>query len=193
MTFLADPRRSLVVRRLAARAVDVFTVFFCTFALAATVLVPVTAPLTDLLDRGPWGRALGPAVLVAIVGVVYETVFTAARGQTPAKDLLCVKVVVASTSHTPAPVRAALRAALLWSWVLLVHPALMVVALLAVFSPAVGPSGCGVHDRLFDTEVIPYDADAVEGPIAATPTTRAVEARYGARSWWRSLTGSIGR
>ncbi|GJM39506.1 MAG: hypothetical protein DHS20C19_28730 [Acidimicrobiales bacterium] len=193
MTSLSDPRWSLVARRLAARLVDVFTVFFCTFALAATVLVPVTAPLTDLLDRGPWGRSLGPAVLLVIVGVVYETVFTAARGQTPAKDLLCIKVVAAATPDPPAPVRAALRAALLWSWVLLVHPTVMVAALAAVFALAVGSSARGLHDRLFDTEVIAYDADAVEGPIPAAPTTRAVEATYSARSWWRSLTGSIGR
>ncbi|MDW3217837.1 MAG: RDD family protein [Acidimicrobiales bacterium] len=186
MTFLARLRSSLVARRLAARLIDVFTVFFCTFALAVTVLVPVTAPLTDLLDRGPWGRALGPAVLIAVVGIVYEAVFTAARGQTPAKDLLCIKVVARSTPDTPTPLRAVLRAAVLWSWVLLVHP-----ALIALF--AVGLAFRGGHDRLFDTEVIPYDADAVEGPIVAAPPTRVIEARYGARSWWRSLTGTVGR
>lgn len=184
----------LRLRRLTARLVDIFTVFFCTFALAVTVLVPVTAPLTDLLDRGPWGRTLAPALLIAVVGIVYETVFTAARGQTPAKDLLCIKLVGRSTTDPPSPRRAALRAALLWSWVLIPHAGVaLALGVVAAASLAAGRDGRGLHDRLFGTEVIPYDADAVEGAILTKPASGAVEARYGARSWWRSLTGTVTR
>lgn len=192
------PSRSLVVRRLAARAVDLFTVFFCTFALAVTVLVPAMAPLTDLLDRGPWGRSLAPALLFALVGVVYETVFTAGRGQTPAKDLLCIKVVHASTPDPPARRRVAIRAAMLWSWVVVPLPGSTLAAVvLSVFLSgmaltALDPAHRAPHDRLLTTEVISYDADAMEGAVVPTPAG-AIEARYGARSWWRSLAGMVTR
>ena len=192
------PGRTIVVRRLGARAVDLFTVFFCTFALAVTVLVPVMAPLTDLLDRGPWGRSLAPALLIALVGITYETVFTAGRGQTPAKDLFCIKVVAASTPDPPARRRVAIRATLLWSWIVVPLPGstvaagVVIVFVVGMAAAALDPARRALHDRLLTTEVIAYDADAVEGAVVSTPAS-VIEARYGARSWWRSLAGMVTR
>ena len=167
--------------------------FFCAFALAVTVLFWAMAPLTDALDRGPWGRALAPTLLVALVGVVYETVFVAARGQTPAKDLFDVKVVVRGTPDAPDRLRAGGRSVLVWSWLLVpdLRVALLLVAAGAL-ATALQPGGRGPHDRLLGTDVVGYDADVEEGPIAR-PDDGAVERRYGPRSWWRALTNPVSR
>ncbi|MEQ8840288.1 MAG: RDD family protein [Acidimicrobiales bacterium] len=181
-------RLSLSARRIAARLVDGFTVFFLSFGLAVTVLFAVMAPLTDALDVGPWGRALAPALLVFVVAVTYETAFVARRGQTPGKELCNVKVIAVDA---PGP-RAFGRAVVAWGVLVvpdfglaLLPVAVGVVALLA------DPRGRSVFDRVFGTWVIDYDADIEEGPVVAAASSDEIESRYGPRLW-RAVTGSLG-
>ena len=190
MSRRSRPDMLIVGRRVAARAVDAFTVFFVTFGLAVSVLFAVMAPLTDALDLGPWGRALAPTLVFVLLAVTYETVFVALRGQTPGKDLLNVKVTRDGTS-APLWVTAFVRAVVAWSVVVVAVVDLRVgLAIVAagVLALVIDPGRMGVLDRLCGTTVISYDADLEEGPIDVRGSSDDLESRYGPRLW-RSLTG----
>lgn len=181
----------LAFRRLIARAVDLFTVFFLTFALAVTALFFVMAPLTEVLDVGPWGTALAPTLLFVVVAAVYETVFVAQRGQTPGKDLLGLRIThtADAVDVVPTAVASLARAGLVTMPFLLPHPVLVTLGLVVLAAPVV-VGRPGLHDLLTGTHVEAYDADAVEGPIA-DDSAAGVEARYGPRSWWGALTRDL--
>ena len=189
MTPSPAPSFQLAMRRVAARIVDLFTVFFLTFALAVTVLFVVMAPLTRLLDVGPWGTRLAPTLLFVVVAVAYETTFVSRRGQTPGRDLLNVKVLGHDGYSAPSTWTAFARA-LCWGAVALVPDPRIGIALAvaSVLWLLVDPAGRGPHDRLVGTSVIPYDADIEEGPIARPRRTEEIEDRYGPRSL-RALVG----
>lgn len=184
---LRGPAR-LALRRLAARVVDLFTVFFLTFALAVTALFAVMPALTDALDIGPWGRTLAPTLLFVMIAVVYETVFVSLRGQTPGKDLLCLRVTDGAGVPPAAGVSLG-RSALMAMPFLLPHPLLVATTLVVLAAPmAVGR--VSLHDLLTGTDVDAYDADALEGPVPGSSSAE-VEARYGPRSWWGALTRDL--
>lgn len=199
-TILPDPstravappgRLSLAARRLLARAIDLFTVFFLTFALAVTVLVAITGPLTSALDVGPWGRTLGPVLLFTGVGLLYETVFIAARGQTPGKDVLHIRVVDAATGETP-DVGAALRRSVIVGATRLV-PGVGIgtvsVLALAVTMPF-DRDQRGAHDLAAGTRVVHHEPDHDDAVRSSWQGFEDdIEARYGPRSWWRAFTG----
>lgn len=185
--------RTLVLRRIAARVVDAFTVFFLTFGLAVTVLFAFMAELTDMLALEPWGRSLAPALLFFVVAVVYESTFVSLRGQTPGKDLLDVRVVDAldaEGARIPTPSVASARAVLAWS-VAFVPDLRLAFGLAATGALLLllGPVRLAVLDRIMTTAVVAYDADREEGPLDDRVPADDLEHRYGPRLW-RSLTGS---
>jgi uncharacterized RDD family membrane protein YckC len=185
--------RTLVLRRIAARAVDAFTIFFLTFGLAVTVLFAFMAELTDMLALDPWGRSLAPALLFFVVAVVYEATFVSRRGQTPGKDLLDVRVIDAldpEGSRIPTPSVAAARALVAWSVVFV--PDLRLAFALAAAGALLlllAPVRLAVLDRIVTTAVVAYDADLEEGPVDDRVPADDLEHRYGPRLW-RSLTGT---
>ena len=175
----------MALRRLAARAVDLFTIFFLTFALAVTVLFAVMRPLSDALDIGPWGTSFAPTLLFGIVAVLYETAFVCLRGQTPGKDLLNLRVT--RTDDTiPTRETALGRSIVLTLPLLAPDPAIGVIVVLAIAAP-VAFGSAGLHERIARTMVSAYDADAEEPALPGVPPD-AIEERYGPRSWWRALT-----
>lgn len=168
--------------------VDAFTVFFLTFAIAVTVLFAAMAPLTDLLDGGPWGDRLAPTLLFLIVAIVYETAFVSLRGQTPGRDLLDLKVVGVCSSDAPSRLAAMARAT---GWAVVLIPDWRVTAAIVAAAAVwvvVDPRGRGPHDLFVGTTVIPYNADVEEGLIMSGASETAIDERYGPRSW-RALVG----
>ena len=83
----------LLVRRVAARVTDMVTVLFICLALVIIGLAPLMNHLSDRFDPAPWHRAFAATVLYTLVGTIYEVAFLVARGQTPGKDLMNVRVV----------------------------------------------------------------------------------------------------
>ncbi len=183
-----DHNWTLVIRRVLARVLDLFTILFLTFALSVSVLVTVMRSITSTLDVGPWGRTLGPVVVFAIVAWLYETAFVALRGQTPGKDVLHVRVVDIDTGAPPGWRAAAWRSFLVgvWRFVPGVGVGTAAVVVLGATAPF-GESPRGVHDRLARTRVEYHDADLVEPTLTTEELLSdraALEARYGPRSWW---------
>jgi uncharacterized RDD family membrane protein YckC len=155
----------VVGRRLIARVLDQLAVLTLQMMLTLTML---QSPLTDRLYRRepePWRSSFGPIVVYASLTLVYEVVFVAARGQTPGKDVMKVRVERNGRNALPSRWRATVRslpAALVWliPGIWRAETALVVLALPALIGP-----GRAVHDWLAATCVVAFDADAVEGPV----------------------------
>ena len=178
----------LLLRRVAARCIDAFTVLFLTFGAAVSVLVLAMDPLTRALDVGPWGQSLAPLLLYCLISIVYETVFTARCGQTPGKDLLKVRVVDAATGELPGWPSATGRA------VVMALPRLVpgvVIGTIAVFgyaAPVPASGGRGVQDLLCGTRVEFHDATAEsEDRPDWESSTAGLAHQYGPRSWWHQV------
>ena len=149
----STPRLAALWRRGLARFIDYFAMLWALFALQ---VIGVTA----------WVDSTTTAFLtIAGLYALLEIVYVAKRGQTPAKELLKIRVVhpdqtgrlgwgVAVTRW----VVPGLAMALPW-WS--VPIALVVLGLPALFDP----QRRTVYDRLAGTLVVPYDATEVEGPI----------------------------
>jgi len=181
------PLLQLTMRRLAARLVDGFTLFFVMFGLSVSVLFVVMGPLTRLLDVEPWGTRLAPTLVFVLIAVGYETFFVSRRGQTPGRDLLNLKVV-GDAGTAPSPWRSFAHS-LCWAVVLV--PEWRIVAGLVVASVLwllIDPTGRGPQNRLTGTWVIRYDADVEEGPVVASKKGEDLEDIYGPRSL-RSFIG----
>ena len=153
-------------RRVLARLTDMVAVFFLQFALAV-ILTAVGVPLRWDGAPEPWGKAFVAYVLYVVLFAAYETVFVAARGQTPGKDLCKVKVVDPATLATPSRERVLVRA-VVPAVVRLVpggYAMLGVAVLLVTGLPAlVDRRRRTLSDWLAGTVVIAYDANVIEGP-----------------------------
>jgi uncharacterized RDD family membrane protein YckC len=137
-------------RRLAARAIDLVTVFFCLFAVA-------------VMGGGALIDGAGQArVAFVVLLVVYEGVFVARVGQTPGKDLLRVKVAVAGSADTPGAGRTARRLPLVSLPLLVPDPVVAASVLLATGVTVWLRPGRGLHDLLAGTWVVHYHADEEE-------------------------------
>jgi uncharacterized RDD family membrane protein YckC len=88
-------------RRILARMLDALTVFWLLFALVVTGLAFWVQPLAEQLDPGPWHRAFVSTLTYAGLFVLYEVVFLAARGQTPGKDVMKIKVIRVRDGERP--------------------------------------------------------------------------------------------
>jgi uncharacterized RDD family membrane protein YckC len=99
---------------------------------------------------------------------IYEVAFIAARGQTPAKERLKIRVTRVADGKNPTITQAMLRSSVVAVF-RLVPGALMVVGNLAAFATGVtAPFNMrrrALHDYLAGTMVVRYDADLHEGNI----------------------------
>lgn len=178
----------MTVARVAARAVDMVTILFCTLAVILLGLAPLMSAVSDRVAPAPWGRAFAATVLVAVVATVYEVAFLVARGQTPGKDLFKLRVVDATTGSPPR-LGGAIRRTLPFTVLRLVPGAVLgsvIVVVLGVSAPF-DARRRGIHDRIAGTLVERYDADLEEGP-PATVDRAALSRTYGPRSIWELIT-----
>lgn len=181
----------LLLRRLGARLLDLFTVLFVTFALSVTVLIGFMEAITDALDGGPWGRALGATVVFAIVMFVYEVTFLTSTGQTPGKDVMRLRVVDAAGGPLSLG-RALVRTSLIVATRFVPGAAAGTACVLLLGLPApFGRGGRGIHDRVAGTRVEHHDAEET-GALRPDTDPDAFEARYGPRSWWGALPLGLG-
>ena len=121
---------------------------------------------TDSVTPTPWGGTFMVVTTIAGLYAILELIDVAKRGQTPAKELLKIRVVhpdrdggslgwgVAFTRWLVPGLAMALP-------LYLAPFVLAVLGLPALFDP----QRRTLHDRLARTTVVPYDAKQVEGPI----------------------------
>ncbi|MBC6449634.1 RDD family protein [Actinokineospora xionganensis] len=97
---LGEVTLATVAGRFAARLIDTVAVA-APAAIAAALIWP--------------GNGLLAVLLIAAVGIVYDTALVAARGSTPGKALLRLSVVDAETGGDPGAVAAGVRALCHWT------------------------------------------------------------------------------
>jgi uncharacterized RDD family membrane protein YckC len=143
-------------------------------------------------DPEPWGRAFAPTVAFVALYGIYELVFTIARGQTPGKDRLDLRVEGAASGRPPDWPRAVVRFVPPAAFMMV--PPIWLAALLVVGlgATAVWPSGRAIHDRLAGTVVVHYDADVEEGPLPGRERDR-LRRTYGPRSALAQLVDRLER
>ncbi len=167
-------------RRIVAFMLDALVVFWLQFALTILGVLWYIDSSTEIVDgqtirhvshRGPqpWGDDFAPLVTFIVLAFIYEVVFIAARGQTPAKERLKIRVTRVADGKNPTIAQAMLRSSVVAVF-RLVPGALMLVGNLAAFAAgATAPFNLrrrALHDYLAGTMVVRYDADLHEGNIA---------------------------
>ena len=166
-------------RRIVAFALDALVVFWLQFALTILGVFWYIDSSTDIVNgetirtvshRGPepWGDDFAPLITFIVLAFIYEVAFIAARGQTPAKERLKIRVTRVADGKNPTITQAMLRSSVVAVF-RLVPGALMVVGNLAAFATGVtAPFNMrrrALHDYLAGTMVVRYDADLHEGNI----------------------------
>jgi uncharacterized RDD family membrane protein YckC len=166
-------------RRAAAFALDALVVFWIQFALTILGVFWYIDSSTEIVNgesvrhvshRGPqpWGDDFAPLITFIVLAFIYEVVFIAARGQTPAKERLKIRVTRVADGKNPTVAQAMLRSSVV-AVLRLVPGALMLVGNLAAFVTGLtAPFNMrrrGVHDYLAGTMVVRYDADFHEGKV----------------------------
>jgi uncharacterized RDD family membrane protein YckC len=151
------PALAALWRRGVARFIDYFAMCWALFALQVL-------GITSWVDSGP--TAL---FTIAWLYAVLEIIYVAKRGQTPAKEMLKIRVThpehqgvlgwrIALTRWVLPGLALALPIVLPW-WT-------TPLALVLLGVPAlIDPERRSVYDRLAGTTVMRYDAKAVEGPV----------------------------
>ena len=167
-------------RRGVAFVLDALVVFWLQFALTVLGLLWYIDSSTEIVNgesvrhvshRGPepWGNDFAPLITFIVLAFIYEVAFIAARGQTPAKERLKIRVTRVADGKNPTVVQAVLRSSVVAVF-RLVPGALMLVGNLAAFATGVtAPFNLrrrGLHDYIAGTMVVRYDADFHEGKIA---------------------------
>jgi uncharacterized RDD family membrane protein YckC len=166
-------------RRAAAFVLDALVVFWMQFALTVLGVLWYIDSSTEIVNgetvrhvshRGPqpWGDDFAPLITFIVLAFIYEVAFIAARGQTPAKERLKIRVTRVADGKNPTIVQAMLRSSVVAVF-RLVPGALMLVGNLAAFATGVtAPFNMrrrALHDYLSGTMVVRYDADFHEGKI----------------------------
>jgi len=166
-------------RRVVAFVLDALVVFWLQFALTILGLLWYIDSSTEIVNgesvrhvshRGPepWGNDFAPLITFIVLAFIYEVAFIAARGQTPAKERLKIRVTRVADGKNPTVVQAMLRSSVVAVF-RLVPGALMLVGNLAAFATGVtAPFNLrrrGLHDYIAGTMVVRYDADFHEGKI----------------------------
>ncbi|SDH91302.1 RDD family protein [Actinokineospora alba] len=124
---LGEVTLATVAGRCAARLIDTVAVA-APAAIAATLIWP--------------GNGLLALLLIAAVGIAYDTALVAARGSTPGKALLRLGVVDAETGADPGPLSAGLRA--VGHWTLPGAAGIVVYGLLGLLLPDALAGVCAV-------------------------------------------------
>jgi uncharacterized RDD family membrane protein YckC len=166
-------------RRIVAFMLDALVVFWLQFALTILGVLWYIDSSTEIVNgesvrhvshRGPqpWGDDFAPLITFIVLAFIYEVVFIAARGQTPAKERLKIRVTRVADGKNPTVAQAMLRSSVVAVF-RLVPGALMLVGNLAAFATGISaPFNLrrrALHDYLAGTMVVRYDADLHEGNI----------------------------
>jgi uncharacterized RDD family membrane protein YckC len=166
-------------RRIVAFMLDALVVFWLQFALTILGVLWYIDSSTEYINgeairtvahRGPepWGDDFAPLITYIVLAFIYEVAFIAARGQTPAKERLKIRVTRVADGKTPTVTQAMLRSSVVAVF-RLVPGALMLAGNLAAFATGVSaPFNMrrrALHDYLAGTMVVRYDADLHEGNI----------------------------
>ena len=167
-------------RRAVAFVLDALVVFWMQFALTILGVFWYIDSSTEIVNgesvrhvshRGPqpWGDDFAPLITFIVLAFIYEVAFIAARGQTPAKERLKIRVTRVADGKNPTIAQAMLRSSVVAVF-RLVPGALMLVGNLAAFATGLtAPFNMrrrGLHDYLAGTMVVRYDADLHEGNIS---------------------------
>jgi uncharacterized RDD family membrane protein YckC len=167
-------------RRIVAFALDALVVFWLQFALTVLGVLWYIDSSTDYVDgqairtvahRGPepWGDDFAPLITYIVLAFIYEVAFIAARGQTPAKERLKIRVTRVSDGKTPTIAQAMLRSSVVAVFRLVPGALMLVGNLTAFLTGATAPFNMrrrALHDYLAGTMVVRYDADLHEGNIS---------------------------
>ena len=116
-----------IPKRAAARIIDFVFVGVVAFALSA----PTSTVDDDAVDVPTW-------VILVVTGffLAYETGFVAWRGATPGKAVMRLRIVDRPSGHTPAPVMALIRAAIVAALLVTFGPLSLFVVAIVYFSAA---------------------------------------------------------
>lgn len=153
-------------RRVLARTLDWFAMFWVLFALQVMGVSFWVRDYTDEITPAPWGNWFMVLTTIAGLYAILEIVYLAKRGQTPAKELLKIRV-----AHPGRDDRSLGWGLALARWVVpglaMALPLAIGPVVLAVLGlpAAFDPKRRTLWDRLAGTVVVPYDAKVVEGPI----------------------------
>lgn len=166
-------------RRAAAFALDSLVVLCIQLAFTIMGVFWYIRSTTDVVDGrdvvtaryptpSPWGIDFAPLMTFIGLAILYEVIFVWKRGQTPAKELLKIKVTRVSDGGLPS-FGQALRRSLTLSVFRLVPGALVFAGTLVAFVNGVtAPFNMrrrSLSDYVAGTMTVYYDANKVEGPI----------------------------
>lgn len=170
-------------RRIGARAVDGFLVLFIALGLVVMGFAGVMAAATRSVAPQPWGTGFAALAFHTTVWLLYEVFFTAARGQTPGKDLCNIKVVSVRTGETPGCLRSLSRGLVFSITRIIPGLGAAAVAVAALGVPTlVGERRRSLADLVAGTMVIHYNSDVMEESTVHVDNDD-FQRRYGSR-WW---------
>jgi uncharacterized RDD family membrane protein YckC len=181
-------------RRIVAFGLDALVVFWLQFALTVLGVLWYIDSSTAIVNgetirtvahRGPepWGDDFAPLITFIVLAFIYEVAFIAARGQTPAKERLKIRVTRVADGKNPTIAQAMLRSSVVAVF-RLVPGALMLAGNLAAFATGLtAPFNMrrrALHDYLAGTMVVRYDADLHEGAVTLSRRTSRIQMQLGA-------------
>jgi uncharacterized RDD family membrane protein YckC len=153
-------------RRGLARLIDWLAMFWALFALQVIGITFWVKEYADRITPTGWGGTFMVVTTIAGLYALLELVYVAKRGQTPAKELLKIRVVHPERDGGALGWGVAFTRWLVPGLAMALPLYLSPVVLGALGLPALfDPQRRTIHDRLAGTAVVPYDAKEVEGPI----------------------------
>jgi uncharacterized RDD family membrane protein YckC len=157
-------------RRIVAFALDALTVLGVLFYIQSSTDIVDGKTVRHVAHRGPWpwGDDFAPLITFVVLAFIYEVAFIAARGQTPGKERMKIRVTRVSDGGKPTIRQAMVRSSVVA--VLRMVPGTLILtgnvaALVSGVSAPLNMRRRGLNDYLAGTMVVRYDADQQEGKI----------------------------
>lgn len=192
-------------RRAVAFALDSLVVLTLQLALTVIGIIWYARARTEVIDGrdvvtapypmpDPWGVDFGPLMTFIGLALFYEVIYIWKRGQTPAKELMKIRVTRVSDGGLPT-FNQALRRSLVISVFRLVPGALVLVGNLVAFVNGVtAPFNMrrrSLADYAAGTMTVYYDANKVEGPVKTRrrPNALLPDGMFGSRRYIAGVTG----
>lgn len=158
-------------RRVLARFIDWFAMFWLLFAFQVIGLTFWVRDYGDDIAPWLWGEWFLVITTIAMLYGLVEVIYLAKRGQSPAKELLKIRVAHPEREGGGLGWRLALLRWVVPGVVMALPIVVSPFVLAALGAPALfDPQRRTLYDRLAGTTVVPYDARAVEGPIKSRRT-----------------------
>ncbi len=192
-------------RRAAAFVLDSLVVLSVQLALTIMGILWYVRSTADVVDGrevvtaqyptpSPWGIDFGPAMTFIGLAIFYEVIFLWRRGQTPAKELLKIRVTRVSDGGLPTFGQAVRRSLVLSVFRLAPGALVFVGTLVAFINGVTAPFNIrrrSLADYAAGTMTVYYDADRVEGPIKSRrrPNQLFTDGMFGSRRYIAGVTG----